>query len=569
MRVIVCLVALLCGCSSFAGAAVYVVDPMGATPILPATSVIPGAASSALELSAARGEYEPVSFVLRNEEGEYAGPISITASDLVGDGVIPLSAVDIKWVKAWYQSPGAWRVPHVDKNVNETEVLVPELLLNDPGLVHVDVSNKTNSLKLQDATGTRYQPISEREARTSGYIPSTSSYPVQDSATLQSVMIAANENQQVWVTVRVPEDAVSGDYTGTLTVSGENGVVEIVTLKVAVLPFTLDPPSLEYSMYYRGQLTNGVPTVSSEFKSQAQLTAELANMQAHGITTPSVYQSYKADVRELLNTYLSIRRSLGLSGPLYYMGRTLGSNVPANLATLDAAVPDLLSRASAYGLSDVYIYSLDEAKGQALIDQIPAMQHVQGLGGKILSAGHAGHFAAVGSGTNALAYHGALNVNESSEAHAVGSKIFSYHNPQSGVEDPSVYRRNYGIELWRAGYDGAMDYAYQHSFGNIWNDFDHATYRDHVFAYPTANGVIDTIAWEGFREAVDDVRYISTLENMVAAYVDDPELSYHIKAAQAYVLHLKEDGVENFVEFRREIAAQIARLYEAAHYCDE
>ena len=37
------------------------------------------------------------------------------------------------------------------------------------------------------------------------------------------------------------------------------------------------------------------------------------------------------------------------------------------------------------------------------------------------------------------------------------------------------------------------------------------TYRDHVFAYPTLNGVIDTIQWEGFREAVDDVRYLTTL----------------------------------------------------------
>jgi len=57
-----------------------------------------------------------------------------------------------------------------------------------------------------------------------------------------------------------------------------------------------------------------------------------------------------------------------------------------------------------------------------------------------------------------------------------------------------------------------MTYAYQHAMGSIWNDFDHEIYRDLVFAYPTENGVIDTIAWEGFREAVDDVRYITTLE---------------------------------------------------------
>jgi hypothetical protein len=60
-----------------------------------------------------------------------------------------------------------------------------------------------------------------------------------------------------------------------------------------------------------------------------------------------------------------------------------------------------------------------------------------------------------------------------------------------------------------------MDFAYQYPFGqSIWNDFDDGTtprYRDHVFAYPTSNGVIDTIQWEGWREGVDDTRYVATL----------------------------------------------------------
>ena len=82
-----------------------------------------------------------------------------------------------------------------------------------------------------------------------------------------------------------------------------------------------------------------------------------------------------------------------------------------------------------------------------------------------------------------------------------------------GAETPETYRRNYGLPLFAAGYDGAMDYAYQAGYNNAWNDFDSTTgiYREHVFAYPTTNGVIDTIEWEGYREAVDDMRYLSTL----------------------------------------------------------
>ena len=57
-----------------------------------------------------------------------------------------------------------------------------------------------------------------------------------------------------------------------------------------------------------------------------------------------------------------------------------------------------------------------------------------------------------------------------------------------------------------------MNFAYQYGFGNnIWNDFDSGHVRDHVFAYPTSDGVIDTIQWEGWSEGVDDTRYVATL----------------------------------------------------------
>ena len=108
-----------------------------------------------------------------------------------------------------------------------------------------------------------------------------------------------------------------------------------------------------------------------------------------------------------------------------------------------------------------------------------------------------------------------LIITEAMQFSDVDSKVFSYGNPQAGEEKPEKYRRNYGLVLLKEGYDGAMDYAYQHEFGHIWNDFDHKKYRDHVFAYPTMNGVVDTIAWESFREGTYDVRYAATLLNVI------------------------------------------------------
>ena len=105
------------------------------------------------------------------------------------------------------------------------------------------------------------------------------------------------------------------------------------------------------------------------------------------------------------------------------------------------------------------------------------------------------------------------NLTQVGQWHNIGKPLYIYAYPQVGVENPEIYRNNYGVALWNAGYDGSMNWAYQGSYNNIWNDFDSASthYRDHIFAYPTSNGVIDTIQWEGFREGVDDTRYVASL----------------------------------------------------------
>jgi hypothetical protein len=102
------------------------------------------------------------------------------------------------------------------------------------------------------------------------------------------------------------------------------------------------------------------------------------------------------------------------------------------------------------------------------------------------------------------------------EFQATGHKVYSYGNPQTVAEYPLVFRINYGLSLWQKGYSGAFPYAFQHSFQDIWSDFDDEFYRDHCFTYPAADKPIDTIQWEGFREGVNDIRYLVTLQAAVA-----------------------------------------------------
>ena len=90
----------------------------------------------------------------------------------------------------------------------------------------------------------------------------------------------------------------------------------------------------------------------------------------------------------------------------------------------------------------------------------------------------------VGDLLDVAVFAGPLNTTQAAQWHSYGKRIFSYANPQVGVENPEIYRKNYGFALWNAGYDGAMNYAYQHGYGpSIWNDYDSACTHITVIMY--------------------------------------------------------------------------------------
>ena len=89
--------------------------------------------------------------------------------------------------------------------------------------------------------------------------------------------------------------------------------------------------------------------------------------------------------------------------------------------------------------------------------------------------------------------------------------------------------------------------------------------RDHAFTYPTSDGVIDTIAWQGFRAGVDDVRYVTTLENLIA---EQKSSAYGVRArtlraAERYLQHLKVENTNDLDVVRQTVIDYIVRLLPA------
>jgi hypothetical protein len=514
--IIACLImTTLTGCTSAgeaydskSGLAIYIINPITKQKILPDTPVrlFPLAGKSGenrIFVQACRGEFEPASFVMR--AGTNMSGMRIASSDLSGPNgsVIPSSAIDVRIVKCWYQA-GSNKYMTKDR-----KILVPELLLKDDRLVKVDQVTQMNYLKVRISNQEQFIDITTSDS----VFPDNAE--IHDATSLQPFDVAAKSNKQVWVTFAIPTSAVSGKYIGTITLKSGTILLNIINVELTVLPFDLDKPVMVYGLYYRGQLRKGaVMAINSEDKSDAQYAIEMQNMRDHGVLYPTIYQSTDS----MLGQSLAIRESAGLPVDKLYSAAISPNNkyLPLVIATYKKA---MLENG---GFQDLYIIGLEETPIASLSKKIPLLQAAHNAGVKTFGACYVGSADILGNILDQPILPASMVMpNEVAKWHSYGEKVFMYSYPQVGVEDPNIYRERYGIPLLCSGTDGAMNYAYQHSFGHIWNDFDSLpgfeNYRDHVFAYPRSDGVIDTVEWEGFREAVDDVRYLTTLAKRVNA----------------------------------------------------
>ena len=116
--------------------------------------------------------------------------------------------------------------------------------------------------------------------------------------------------------------------------------------------------------------------------------------------------------------------------------------------------------------------------------------------------------------------------------HAKGTMLWKYNTPQAGPEDPGVFRRNYGLDLWRRGFDGASTYC-DVSRSTVWNDVSEAqarraagrkdgdVYRGQCMVYLTADGVVETLALTGLESAIKDVRIMTKLRQLIRERRDE------------------------------------------------
>ncbi len=509
------------------------IKPITNEKILPSSPVIPASLKlKSMAIIAAQDEFEPASFVIL--AGKELRDVKVSVSPLK-NGDHTISSLDVLAVKCWFRSGGLG------------PALTSELLLHDDELVRVDVDRCKQQLRATNLEGrTRYYSINRINRSLKP------EFIIEDAPALLPVDIPALQPKQFWITVYVPPEGLPGDYQGSIHIEPANAPARTIPMTLSVLPFRLPAPCLEYSHYYRGKLKgDNVPVISSERKTEQQLAAEFRNMKDHGVINPIAYQG-----GERLERYLQIRERAGLSKERLF---TCGYSPYSG-----GGLSELLAAAKKFGFGEVYVYGPDEASGERLKQQRNAFVNAHKAGLKVFAAVYPyDFFPLVGDILDAPNVHGIdqgeFHPRLAAKVKARGFRMYSYANPQYGQPLPYTYRDHYGLALWKAGYSGAMDYAYQHEgSGHIWNDFD-AGFRL-IMAYPTSSGVVDTLQWEGFREGVDDVRYVTLLQNLLDEAEQTGVATEKVAGIRIWLKDLDIDG--DLQQIRGELCQKILQLRE-------
>lgn len=549
------------------------IDPMAVDrTYLPDSKVPEESVGLPLETVCARDEYEYASFIVRSLK-----PFKSFVPRVKG---IPFP-VDIRVVKPMWHCHGA--------STRDIRVLSPLILLHDDALVKVDLEKQHNYLRLDTPTGAVYRCVSEwGDSRLFERHYSCSEWPVHDATDIRPLDLEVGLGRQYWLTVHVPKEGRPGLYRGSVELTSRGRVVGEIPFALRVLPFVLPPAATSYDLskpycgaaYYRHnwhRLTDPDEpgSLTSNGRNERQFRAELRNMREHGVLHPTVvmcialsrwtWNAWRSDRKgghytaadpktlDYLRNVFRIMREEGFPlNPLLIQNTNLGFEhlyKPAeHRATLERIVRECLDFVKdAAGDVETMFYGMDEVSGKTLQAEFGVWKEMRELGAHVFTTTlHEDVFQTVGH-VDLLIQSNVPQRKYAQAAHAAGTRLWNYANPQASLKPRAFpYRRNYGFLCHLYGYDGYCTFGVNTAAEHPWNPFDSPVEVDLSFVFGTADGYVDSPAWEGYREAMDDARYETKLRQEIAAVMKGRDAAKReiAEAASAWLEALEPADVD-------------------------
>ncbi|MDX9867583.1 MAG: hypothetical protein RBT78_06625 [Kiritimatiellia bacterium] len=555
-----------------AAAVWYAVPALSDRIRLPDTYPSDGSVLGEIRITAAGDEYEPASFVVYPFRDLGKTRFAVSALKNARGQTVAAEQLDLKVVKVWYQNRNGWFSYFSDTGLD----LLPELLLHDEDLVKVDTVARANYARLRKPEGEIHQWISPPKVIDSSfdgdYRRYTSFRPMsepsfRDAETLQPVALPAGAFKQFWLTARVNAGTPAGLYRGTITATAADGQV-IATIPVAlnVLPFELPQPKAYFDPerdflvtlynYVNFEILmddNGMDRALAE----KQFLAILRNMARHNMTIYKMRDDIGPDVRRILELMKEAgMRTDPLIGCRLIAG---GPSYDGVRKTRRAARERVRFFEETVGHTNVFLQSGDEPGASWIVKMRPDWKVYHEAGLRFFTAGHGSLYHKAGY---LYDMHPAAGFPEEQEHtrkwNEIGHAYVGWYAGQHvGSENPAYARRQNGLAAYFANFSMIMNYAF--SVGP-WNDLAKDTYKPMVYAYATRDGLVDTLAWEGFREGVDDIRYATLLQRLARRAAASPQVSAVYAGRKALQYLASFDGLSADLNAAR--AEMIARILE-------
>ncbi len=447
-----------------------------------------------LEAFAAPGEYEPVNFVVYAAED--LENLSVEVTDLrAGDSILPGSCVDVRMV--------------LRRLMRDLYTLPPE-----------------------------------RSTVVSRFL-----------LPYQKLDVPAGTFREYHMIVRVPEDAKPGEYRGHLRITPANAKPVELVLAFEVLPFRFRALKQKgYGVYYRFPATD---------EDWPRADVELADIRAHGgnMLKSNLGVEYDSADGEVKPSYARLERGLallrkhGFHGPLpvstgcEHAARLLDYDPVADYSDEDSrgrfyqvvkeAMEGLAALSKEYPEFELLPTHMDEVFGRDRLERYirltEAVRQVPSL--RVYITLHndpkrdvTGMMRRCDPYVDVRCYNGhcmdswirAGNTFDDlrRQLDEAGDEAWIYHNIRGSFFPAEWTRLVNGYYLWISPLRVHVPWMYYAFKGNPLDATDGPRLRGGDFAYAVPDPkdptrMVPTRHWEGFREGIDDVRYLTTLEALV------------------------------------------------------
>lgn len=432
-----------------------------------------------LSARACRRQYVPLSFCV---QAKVACRVSVAVGS-APDGPV----ADLRYVRCWIQNRD---IDYGDRDPG----LVPELLIHDPNLV--TVKSGKNVVR----------------------------QPVVDADELLPMDFPAKWTQQYYMLVHVPKDCDAGRHSLDVVVTCGDEVHHL-PISIGVLPFTLAESGLKFGVYYKGVLKqtpadspNSGSGQTEIYRTADEYANDLDTMVQQGITCPILWEDLvvpflPGHTTDSLEQVLEMRELAGCcNDPIVAARTSLGYYSEADIPAMQVQFRKIMDVLTRHGIKTLIALGQDDSYPANLQRQLPVWRAAREIPGVQVGCACMGNSAStlsiVGKSLD-LAMFNSTSVNPA-PWHKQGSRVWLY-GPTTPEWPESWYRRRYGFLAVREGFDGCCPYVWQETWGESpYDDLD-SKYKDHMLVYP---GDIETLQLEGFREAVYDARYATTLKRL-------------------------------------------------------